>query len=87
MLRCISRIAALLLLIAAARVSPLAQPVDLSRVRMVDLTHAFDSATLYWPTSPSGFELERLAFGRTVAAGLRSFRESRPRRTSAGAMG
>jgi kynurenine formamidase len=65
MLRCISRIAALLLLIAAARVSPLAQPVDLSRVRMVDLTHAFDSATLYWPTSPSGFELERLAFGRT----------------------
>lgn len=42
-----------------------AQAVDLSRVRMVDLTHAFDSSTLYWPTSPSGFELERLAFGHT----------------------
>lgn len=42
-----------------------AQPIDLSRVRMVDLTHAFDSSTLYWPTSPSGFELERLSFGRT----------------------
>jgi kynurenine formamidase len=42
-----------------------AQAVDLSRVRMVDLTHAFDSSTIYWPTSPSGFELERLSFGQT----------------------
>ena len=42
-----------------------AQAIDLSRVRMVDLTHAFDSATLYWPTSPSGFELERLSYGQT----------------------
>ena len=43
-----------------------AQPVDLSRMQMIDLTHAYDSSTLYWPTSPSGFELERLAFGRTA---------------------
>jgi kynurenine formamidase len=55
----------LLLALAAGAPVLYAQPVDLSRVRMVDLTHAFDSATLYWPTSPSGFELERLAFGRT----------------------
>jgi kynurenine formamidase len=40
-------------------------PVDLSRVRLVDLTHPLDSATLYWPTSPSRFQLERLAFGPT----------------------
>lgn len=41
------------------------QAIDLSRVRMVDLTHAFDSATLYWPTAPSSFVLERLSYGDT----------------------
>jgi kynurenine formamidase len=55
----------LLLAVAAGATVSSAQAVDLSRVRMVDLTHAFDSATLYWPTSPSGFALERLAFGNT----------------------
>jgi kynurenine formamidase len=40
-------------------------PVDLARVELVDLTHALDSATLYWPTAPSRFELERLAYGPT----------------------
>jgi kynurenine formamidase len=39
--------------------------VDLSRVQLVDLTHPLDSATLYWPTSPSRFQLERLAYGPT----------------------
>lgn len=42
-----------------------AQGLDLSDARLVDLTHAFNSETLYWPTSPSAFELERLAFGVT----------------------
>jgi kynurenine formamidase len=42
-----------------------AQTIDLARSRLVDLTHAFDSSTLYWPTSPSPFVLERLAFGLT----------------------
>lgn len=32
---------------------------------LVDLTHPFNAATLYWPTSPTTFELERLAFGAT----------------------
>jgi len=32
---------------------------------VVDLTHAFDANTLYWPTSPSGFKLEQLAYGPT----------------------
>jgi kynurenine formamidase len=41
------------------------QPIDLSRVRLIDLTHAFGSRTLYWPTSPTGFRLEQLAFGPT----------------------
>jgi kynurenine formamidase len=41
------------------------QPIDLSQVRLVDLTHAFGSRTLYWPTSPGGFRLDQLAFGQT----------------------
>jgi kynurenine formamidase len=45
--------------------SPL--PIDLARARLVDLTHPFDATTLYWPTSPSAFELKSLASGRTEA--------------------
>ena len=42
-----------------------AQAIDLARSRAVDLTHALNAQTLYWPTSPSSFALERLAFGPT----------------------
>jgi kynurenine formamidase len=42
-----------------------AQSIDLTRYRLVDLTHAFGAGTLYWPTSPNGFRLEQLAFGPT----------------------
>ena len=38
---------------------------DLSRARLVDLTWPFDATTLYWPTSPSGFELKPLSHGAT----------------------
>ncbi len=38
---------------------------DPGSVRLVDLTHAFSPETLYWPTSPSGFELKELAYGPT----------------------
>src|SRR6185295_793046 len=31
----------------------------------VDLTHPFDSQTLYWPTSPTQFELTTLTSGMT----------------------
>jgi len=34
---------------------------------LVDLTHAFNAATIYWPTSPTSFVLEQLAFGPTDA--------------------
>jgi len=37
--------------------------IDLSRAEVVDLTYAFDEHTLYWPNSPSGFEMKRLAYG------------------------
>lgn len=42
-----------------------AQELDLGRYRMVDLTHPFGAQTLYWPTSPTNFRLERLAWGPT----------------------
>jgi kynurenine formamidase len=32
---------------------------------LVDLSHAFDADTIYWPTSPSGFELTKLHEGPT----------------------
>ena len=36
-------------------------PLDLGAYRIVDLTHAFNQRTPYWPTSPSGFKLEQLS--------------------------
>ena len=42
-----------------------AQTVDLTKARIVDLTHPFNASTLYWPTSASAFALERLFFGLT----------------------
>ena len=47
--------------------APARPPIDLSTARVVDLTHAFDASTLYWPNAPGGFELTRLAFGPTPA--------------------
>lgn len=31
----------------------------------VDLTHAYDEATIYWPTDTAGFQLQELAYGPT----------------------
>jgi kynurenine formamidase len=42
-----------------------AEAFDVSDYRLVDLTHAYDESTLYWPTSPTSFELETLAAGET----------------------
>jgi len=41
-----------------------AQTVDLSRTRMVDLTHAYNAQTIYWPNAPSTFKLEKLSYGK-----------------------
>ena len=61
-------------------------PIDLKKLEVVDLTYAFDEHTLYWPNSPSGFELKRLAYGPTPAAisirRTRSVRRSMAARTS-----
>ncbi len=43
----------------------LGQSLDLATAKIVDLSHAFDADTIYWPTSPSGFELKPLHRGPT----------------------
>ncbi len=42
-----------------------AMAFEVSEYRLVDLTHTYDDSTLYWPTSPSSFELETLSEGET----------------------
>jgi kynurenine formamidase len=37
--------------------------IDVLAYEMVDLTHPFDQSTLYWPTSPTRFQVDTLAFG------------------------
>jgi kynurenine formamidase len=41
--------------------------IDLAAFHLVDLTYPFDEHTIYWPTAPSTFKLERLAYGQTPA--------------------
>jgi kynurenine formamidase len=53
-----------LTLVFAAAAPP---ALDLSRLRLVDLTHAFGAETLYWPTSSDGFALSTLHAGVTPA--------------------
>jgi kynurenine formamidase len=43
----------------------LAQGLDLSRYRIVDLTHSFNAQTIYWPNATSTFKLEKLQYGKT----------------------
>jgi len=61
-LLCASALAAGFAVMATAA-SP--KPPDLATARVVDLTHAFDEKTIYWPTSPSAFELKQLSYGPT----------------------
>jgi kynurenine formamidase len=41
------------------------QAPDLTGRRIVDLSHAYGQKTVFWPTSPTTFTLERLAAGKT----------------------
>jgi kynurenine formamidase len=66
--RAMALVAGLALGIAPAEAAaPSAAPSapDLRTARVVDLSHPFDERTLYWPTAPSGFKLERLHYGQT----------------------
>jgi len=62
---CLLRFVLIALLAAAFASAARAQTVDLAASDVVDLTHAFDADTIYWPTSPSGFELKPLHRGLT----------------------
>ncbi len=42
-----------------------AAPLTLDSAGVIDLTYAFDENTIYWPTSPSSFQLDTLSYGRT----------------------
>ena len=42
------------------------RPIDLTTAELIDLTWPYDENTLYWPSSPSGFELQQLAHGQTA---------------------
>lgn len=53
-------------LLASLLVSCAAPPPDpFSRAAILDLTHAFDADTLFWPTEPEGFVLETVFHGRS----------------------
>ena len=55
------------LLLLAALFLPRQATIDVASRRIVDLTHAYNAQTVYWPTSPSKFKLEKLAYGKTDA--------------------
>jgi kynurenine formamidase len=49
------------------RRAPIRPAFELARFEIVDLTHPFNESTIYWPTAPSTFQLEQLAYGYTDA--------------------
>ena len=48
---------------SAAHQASTPPPFDLATAKVVDLSHTYGADTLYWPTSPSAFELKELAHG------------------------
>ena len=57
--------ASVLAVLGLVRLAGAQAALDPSLYRLVDLTHAYNAETLYWPTSPSSFELTTLAAGPT----------------------
>jgi kynurenine formamidase len=45
----------------------LSSALELDEYTLVDLSHGYGKDTLYWPTSPSAFDKEELAYGMTDA--------------------
>ena len=39
--------------------------LDLASAELIDLTHAWDGSTIYWPTATTRFRLDTLAYGQT----------------------
>jgi kynurenine formamidase len=67
-MRLFATVSAVLLLFPTPVGRLLAEPTNapnLASGKVVDLTWPFDEKTIYWPTSPSGFELKSISYGRT----------------------
>ena len=56
-----------LLLLASSPLEGAPKSPNLADARVIDLSYPFDEKTIYWPTSPSSFKLEKLAYGDTPA--------------------
>ena len=56
---------AVLVPLAACRAASPSSVSAAENARIVDLTHAFDADTVYWPTAAQGFELRSDAKGVT----------------------
>lgn len=53
-------------LVALIAFAPLAtQAFDLDDYQLIDLSHSYNAQTVYWPTSPTAFEKQELAYGKT----------------------
>jgi kynurenine formamidase len=53
--------------VGAAEPTSSPRGLDLATATFVDLTHAYDETTVYWPTDTKGFRLEVVAHGPTAA--------------------
>jgi kynurenine formamidase len=58
-------LSSLVLLVVLPSVVIQAQGIDWSSYDVVDLTHQLNAEAVFWPTSPSRFALEQLAYGDT----------------------
>jgi kynurenine formamidase len=56
-----------LLVLTSVPLAALPKSPDLATAKVIDLSYPFDEKTIYWPTSPSRFQLEKLAYGDTPA--------------------
>jgi kynurenine formamidase len=65
MRRRLIEISVALALVSAPHAVATAQTIDLTAAKVVDLTHAFDADTIYWPTEPTGFQLRQEHKGLT----------------------
>ena len=59
-------LSSLVLLVVLLSVAIQAQGIDWSSYDVVDLTHPLNDESVFWPTSPSRFALEQLAYGETA---------------------
>lgn len=55
------------LLLGATNIARAADAIEFDDYELVDLSHSYDKETIYWPTSPTAFELKQLSYGVTEA--------------------